>query len=94
MSWSINLIGSVDKLSSELDRLSRESYTGNSKEEYDTALPHLKALLAMNVDKKNTKLVKLEASGHAEFREWNGKKEVTYSNCSVKIEPTYSQFLV
>ena len=64
MSWSVNFIGTPERINVALDDESAR-LTGQSRIEFDDALPHLKALVASNFDKnaKQPILVKLVASG-------------------------------
>lgn len=98
MSWSCNLVGTPEKITERLNKMSTE-LGGQSKEEFDNALPHLTALLAANVNKKyGPVMVELNANGHATFetktetvKNEAGEdvekttKECTYSTCSVKL---------
>jgi hypothetical protein len=61
MSWSVQFIGKPEKVSEALTAQS-VSMNGDSKVEYDAALPHLVALVNENFGFDN--LVKLSASGH------------------------------
>lgn len=62
MSWSICLIGEPDKIAEALASKS-EKMEGQSKVEFDDALPHMQALVKQNFGNEGT-LVKLTASGH------------------------------
>lgn len=75
MSWSINLIGKPENISVALDEKSKE-LDGKSKEEFDEALPNLKALITMNKSSWGSSL-QLIASGHV-----SGE----YSSCFVEIK--------
>lgn len=83
MSWSTNLIGTADKVNAELNAYS-ETLTGQSKEEFEEAKPHIQGLIALNVNQAS-QVIKLTAAGHATFE--NGVKK--YGNCSVAIEALY-----
>jgi hypothetical protein len=61
MSWSVNFIGKTEKVIEALEKTS-ESMKGDSKIEYDAALPHLVALIRENYGTDYP--VKLAASGH------------------------------
>lgn len=88
MSWSINVIGTPDKITEALDVMS-ESLTGDSKAEFDNALPHLKGLVGMNYNEAIPGMgIELSASGHAHGAEGNG-----YSNCLVSIKPLNAALL-
>ena len=75
MSWSISYIGSPEKIIAALDRHS-ESISGKSKEEFDDALPHIKALVNMNSCKNYTPVLRVGGNGHAH----DG-----YSQCNVSL---------
>ena len=83
MSWSVSYIGVPDKINAKLDEFG-ETLTGQSKQEFDEAKPHLQSLLAQNVGQNA--VVRLNASGHATFHD--GTKQ--YGNCLVSIEQFYS----
>jgi len=93
MSWSISLIGRPDKIAAALQEQSGK-LTGQSKLEFDDALPHLTALVGQNfaVDGNGylLPLVKLEASGSGTAK---GEQQVVRS-CTVKVEPIYANYLV
>ena len=90
MSWSISYIGVPDKINAKMEEYSA-SLTGQSKEEFDEAKPHLQALVAANVPGLvGTQLIKLDASGHANFTD--GKK--TYGICSVTVQQFYGTVLI
>jgi hypothetical protein len=61
MSWSVSYIGTAQKIIDALNDQS-EKLQGPSKEEFDSALPHLRGLLAENYA-PNAPLLKLDASG-------------------------------
>lgn len=66
MSWSFSAIGSPANVANALDEYSA-TLSGQSKVEFDDALPHLKALTLQNfnnVSPEHCPNVKLEASGH------------------------------
>lgn len=46
MSWSIQTTGTVEEV---VRALQRESFSDQSKEEYDAALPHVIALVEQNI---------------------------------------------
>jgi len=71
MSWSVNLVGKPANIKIALAQQSSKS-TGQSKQEFDDALPHLNGLLDQYVLTDEKTLVKLVASGSACFT--NGKK--------------------
>lgn len=65
MSWSINFIGSPENVSKKLTENS-ERLTGQSKVEYDAALPHIKALVEQNVNKDYPIAIRVDANGHGD----------------------------
>lgn len=81
MSWSVNLIGQAENivkaLNAESDRL-----TGDSKAEFDKALPALTTLVQQNFNADNPQFLKLTASGHA----YAVNGEPKYGTCHVSIE--------
>lgn len=77
MSWSIQVIGTPENISKALQEQS-EKLEGKSKEEFDEALPHIKALIDMNYNKAySLQALEVSANGHA----YEG-----FSNCSVSIK--------
>ena len=80
MSWNVNVIGRPDKVAEALDKY-RNDLKGQSRFEYEEALPHLKGLVEQNVSEDY--LVKVEASGHASL-DADGKK--TFGICHVSIK--------
>ena len=65
MSWSVNFIGSPENVSKALDANSA-NLTGQSKVEYDAALPHIKALVEQNVNNNYPICIKVDANGHGD----------------------------
>jgi hypothetical protein len=64
MSWSITLIGNPENIATALTAQS-EKLEGQSKVEFDSALPHLAALVKENFNAGGpTPVIKLAASGH------------------------------
>lgn len=64
MSWSVNLIGHVPGVINELEKVSKE-LKDLSKEEFDSAFPHLVALVSQNfVTGQPGPIIFLGASGH------------------------------
>lgn len=84
MSWSVSFIGTPNKVADALDKHS-ETLAGQSLVEYDDAKPHLINLVKGNV----SQFVSVTANGHSIFT--SGVK--TGGNLSVKIEPTYVNFV-
>lgn len=76
MSWSVNYIGKPEKIAEALEQQS-EKLTGQSKTEFDAALPHLCALVKQNFNKAGDYIVQLDANGHG----YDG-----FNNCNVSIK--------
>jgi len=87
MSWNITIIGKPENVSTALSAES-EKISGQSKIEYDAALPHLQALVKETFG-DNTPLVKLEASGHGMA---TADKQVM-RQLSVSIQPIYGNIV-
>jgi hypothetical protein len=81
MSWSVNFIGTPEKIASALQKQS-ESLSGQSKEEFDEVLPHMVGLVKQNYNKTSEPVLKISASGHR----FSGHGHDTYCNCTVHIE--------
>lgn len=84
MSWSISLIGNPQKVIDALNEQS-EKLTGQSKLEYDAALPSLRSLVAENFAPVQP-VIKITANGHGYE---NGQADKSTRNCSVSIETVY-----
>ncbi len=81
MSWSINVIGESEKVIKELDDYSvRLENSGQSKIEYDEALPHLKALVLQNFGFNRTIKLNAHGSGWAE----NGEQKNRSLYCTIE----------
>lgn len=65
MSWSVNYIGTTTKVAEALKTQS-EKMDGQSKIEFDDALPHLVALVQQNFEPEGgvEPVIKFAASGH------------------------------
>jgi hypothetical protein len=87
MSWSITLIGKPENIATALTAQS-EKFDGQTKIEFDAALPHLVGLVSQNFA-NITPVLKLEASGHGYAT--NG--EQVQRTCLVKIESLYGQLV-
>jgi hypothetical protein len=83
MSWSITFIGKPDSIAEALQKNS-DSLNGQSKLEFDSALPHLTALVKENFG-PSVPLIKISASGHGTATD--GVQ--TQRHLSVSIEPIY-----
>ena len=88
MSWSVNIVGRPHAIRKALEAQAA-SLTGQSREEYERALPHLIALVVLNEpsNELSKDAVEVVASGHATIRVGgDGMKTVDYSACTVSIK--------
>jgi hypothetical protein len=76
MSWSIAFIGKPEKVVEALQKQS-ETLNGESKKEYDSALPHLIGLVNENFGTPYP--VKLAASGHGTVYTDRSDRQLTVS---------------
>lgn len=76
MSWLITFIGHPEKIAVALEKHS-ESLDGQSKAEFDAALPHMVGLVKQNYNPDHEPVLKITASGHGYNR---------YNTCTVSIE--------
>lgn len=84
MSWSVTFIGKPDNIVKALEENSSK-LSGQSKEEYDAALPHLIGLIKQNYNSKVDPALKLVASGHgANYGDAEGAQK--YQQCTVSME--------
>ncbi|MGC3945315.1 MAG: hypothetical protein QM762_12515 [Chryseolinea sp.] len=81
MSWSIKFIGAPANVVAALKKHS-EQLEGQSKKEFDAALPHLTGLVEQNFNKVSSILIDVEASGH-------GTSDDSYRNCVVSVKQSY-----
>jgi len=88
MSWSVTIIGKPEKVVQQLADNSA-TLTGQSKTEYEEALPHLQALVSLCIGPDL--LINLTASGHANF-DAEGKK--TYRNVQVQLSQFYAKLAI
>lgn len=84
MSWSFAAVGKPDAIMRAIDKCV-STYSNESREEFDAAAPHLKALVCENMGEGV--IVNVSASGHANFKIEPGKKEKVYGSLSVSIAP-------
>lgn len=84
MSWSAYYIGTPDKLVEALTKQS-EGLIGNSKTEFDAALPHIIGLIQQNKGKDKQPILDIRANGSA----WDGQ-----SSCTVDIKNMGSNVLI
>ena len=89
MSWSISLVGTPEGVGRKLEEYA-ETLSGQSKEEFMDAKPHLQGLLSQVV-KQN---VRLNANGHATFtgNADNAQTAKTYGMVSVALESFYGDW--
>lgn len=83
MSWSITIIGKPENVAKALEEQSAK-LTGQSKVEYDDALPHFAALVNQNFG-ADPSLVRIIASGHGYASEGVQKQR----QCTVTLECFY-----
>lgn len=88
MSWSVNYFGKPEKVSEALTAQSA-NLSGQSKQEYDAALPHLVALVNLNIGQQ-VPLIKLAACGHGTA---NAEGIMIENNCSVQLEHVYGMLV-
>ncbi len=84
MSWSVQFIGTPEKVANALEEQSAK-LEGQSKIEYDDALPHMKALVMQNFA-GITPTVKITANGHG-YATTDGEQKQRHF--VVSIEPAY-----
>lgn len=83
MSWSIAFIGKPENVAKALEDNSAK-LSGQSKTEFDAALPHLVALVKENFG-QNSPTLKIAASGSG----YSTGGEQVQRNCTVSIESLY-----
>jgi hypothetical protein len=76
MSWSNTWIGRRAGIKAAMARYSN-TLTGNSKEEFEQARPHLEGLLDLNFNEKSDQVVQLDANGHAYRSDGNSYSQVS-----------------
>lgn len=81
MSWSVSLIGTPQGVNKELNSIAEQMGDGQSKAEFEEALPHIQGLVSLAVAQN----VKLVANGHATITD--GKK--SFGTISVVLECMY-----
>lgn len=81
MSWSTTLSGTPEKVIKALQDESARMSPGNSKDEFDAALPHLIGLIKLNYG-DGLQIIKLNASGHAHSG--------NYGQCTVSLERLFN----
>jgi hypothetical protein len=86
MSWNVEYFGKPQAVAKALSEYSK-NLEGQSKEEYDAALPHLIVLVEQNFSPINPgKIIRMKANGHGTI---NDRGEFVDRNCDVIIETTY-----
>ena len=80
MSWSVTFIGYPENVVTALEKES-EKLTGQSKVEYDSALPHLTGIVKENFGGV-APLMKISANGHG-YADSEGQKQRTLQ-CSIE----------
>lgn len=81
MSWSIQFIGTPEKVIEALGNHEKNMGEGASKEEFKAALPHITGILKLNFNNGNP-VVRLTAHGSAT----TSGGEVVSSSCIVNLE--------
>ena len=79
MSWVINIIGTAEEVVAALDKHSL-NISGQSKIEYDDALPSLKALVLQNFGFNRIIEISAGGSGYAE----NGEQKNRRLYCTIR----------
>ena len=82
MSWSVNYIGKPQKVVEALNTQST-ALSGQSKTEYDEALPHLVALVEQNFG--TPYLINLSAAGHGLENSQDPEKSTRQLTASIAI---------
>lgn len=87
MSWSIKLIGKPDNVAKALT-VQSDKMEGQSKIEYDAALPHMVGLVMQNFG-DNTPIIIITANGHG----YASAGEQIQRYCAVNIEAVYGNIV-
>lgn len=97
MSWSVNFVGKPEAIAKEMEAYS-SVLTGESKTEYDAALPHMTAILRQNFtwDESSYPLpiIRFNASGHGIHVLLADGQKQTFGQCSVSMETLYGKLLI
>ena len=92
MSWSVSYLGTPSKIVEALQAES-ERVSGQSKMEFDSALPHLIGLVKDNFspDGQPVPILRLQASGSGTSQTDPATNEIkqTQRSCAVQIERLY-----
>lgn len=83
MSWSISTPGTPEEVVTELDRVAG-TYSGQSKLEFDEALPHLKGLVNQNFRNDDGTVRKLQLTANGSGSSQGGKQ--LNRECSVTLK--------
>jgi hypothetical protein len=93
MSWNVSMMGRPEKVVTALEEYAA-ALSGLSKEEYESALPHLVGLVKQNVappeQTEYPLLVTVNASGHGTTEDG----ATVSRSCSVEIRYSYTKVLV
>lgn len=95
MSWSINLIGKPANIVAALEEESGK-LTGQSKVEFDDALPHIVSLVKQNFANEEPyvePVLMIEASGHGSAKSDDKGTRQVQRQCSVKIQHHYMRIV-
>lgn len=84
MSWSIKFFGHPDKVIEALEAESNK-LSGESKVEYDAALPHIVGLVKQNYNDQSKPLIQVDASGHGYSHDGKSMQR----NCKVVVDYLY-----
>lgn len=88
MSWSVGFMGKPENVAKALEDYVAKMTDGQTKIEYEAALPHMVALVKENFG-DDTAVVRIEANGHGYAN--NGEQKTRNLNC--KVERIYAQLV-
>lgn len=89
MSWSVSFVGKPEKVAEAVEQYGG-TLSGQSKEEYEAAAPHMAALARQNFAEVADVLVQLSASGSGYSKD--GK--MVNQSCAVELKTSYTKVLV
>lgn len=97
MSWSCDYVGTADKIAAAL-KVDSEKMTGQSKVEFDAALPHLVGLLENIFDDPaatggQTRITTLQANGSGSTKTVDGQTQQVSRSVYVKLETAYAMLV-
>lgn len=84
MSWSNSWVGRRAGIKAAMARFSNQ-LTGNSRDEFETARPHLEALVDLNMNTDGDPVLIIDANGHAYTAATEGGKTKRYCQVSVNL---------